>query len=103
MHSSILQIGSEFGIVGAVLFLGILVAGTAVAAQGTRSQALIAVSAWSGLGIHSMIDHLYEFPVVTLLAGIVRGWAGRPALGGSSPHRRAERPGVPCPARRISA
>lgn len=86
VHSSILQVGSELGIVGAVLFLGVLMAGTAVAAQGSRAQALIGVAAWSGLAIHSMIDHLYEFPVVTLVAGVVLGWAGRtvPADPGTS-------------------
>lgn len=85
-HSSILQVGSELGIVGAVMFLGMLMACTAVAAQGPRPQALIGVAAWSALGVHSMIDHLYEFPVVTLLAGVVLGWAGRPADEQPRPH-----------------
>lgn len=76
-HSSILQVGAELGTVGAVLFLAILVAGAAVALQGPRPTALIGVAAWSALGIHSMIDHLYEYPILTLTAGIVLGWAGR--------------------------
>lgn len=76
-HSSVLQVGAELGAVGAVLFLGILMAGAAVALQGSKAAALIGVAAWSALGVHSMIDHLYEFPLVTLTAGIVLGWAGR--------------------------
>lgn len=78
-HSSILQVGSELGLVGAVLLLAVLVAGGVVAGQGTRAQAQIGVSAWSALAVHSMIDHLYEFPIVCLLAGAVIGWSGSQA------------------------
>lgn len=78
-HSSVLQIGAELGTVGVVLFLGLLVAGVAVAAQGAPRQALIGVAAWSALGVHSMIDHLYEYPLLALTAGVVIGWAGRTA------------------------
>ena len=78
-HSSILQVGAELGSIGVILFLGILVAGAAVALQGRRPSALIAVAAWCALGIHSMIDHLYEYPLVVLTAGIVLGVAGRRA------------------------
>lgn len=76
-HSSILQVGAEFGSIGVILFLGILVAGAAVALQGREPAALIAVAAWCALAIHSMIDHLYEYPLVVLTAGIVLGVAGR--------------------------
>lgn len=81
-HSSILQVGAELGSVGAVLFLAILAAGTAVAAQRGGPRAVIAVTAWSALAVHSMIDHLYEFPLVTLAAGFVIGWASRPGKTG---------------------
>ena len=69
--------GAEFGSIGVILFLGILVAGAAVALQGRKPAALIAVAAWCALAIHSMIDHLYEYPLVVLTAGIVLGVAGR--------------------------
>lgn len=75
-HSSILQAGAELGIVGAALFLAILVCGALVATQGDRARGLIGVAAWCALAVHSMIDHLYEFPIVVLLAGLVIGWAG---------------------------
>ena len=74
-HSAILQAGAELGSVGAILFLLILAAGAALAARGTSSAGLIAVAAWSALAVHSMIDHLYEFPIVVLTAGIVIGYA----------------------------
>ncbi|MGP5673177.1 O-antigen ligase family protein [Brachybacterium alimentarium] len=82
VHSSVLQVGAELGAVGAVLFLGVLVAGASVAAQGDRARALIGVGAWCALAVHSMIDHLYEFPVVVVLAGVVIGWAGASARRG---------------------
>lgn len=75
-HSSILQVASELGAVGLILFASMLVSGTVLAAQRGRGRALIGVAAWSALAVHSMIDHLYEFPAVVLLAGIVIGWAG---------------------------
>ena len=37
-------------------------------------------AAWSALAVHSMIDHLYEFPIVVVLAGAVIGWAGARTL-----------------------
>ncbi|MGO2995447.1 MAG: O-antigen ligase family protein [Brachybacterium alimentarium] len=82
VHSSVLQVGAELGAVGAVLFLAVLVAGASVAAQGDRARALIGVGAWCALAVHSMIDHLYEFPVVVVLAGVVIGWAGASARRG---------------------
>ncbi|MGO1977064.1 O-antigen ligase family protein [Brachybacterium tyrofermentans] len=82
-HSSILQVGAELGAIGVLVFSAVLVAGAAQAAQGEGSRALIGVTAWCALAVHSMIDHLYEFPVVVLLAGAVIGWAGSPSgLGG---------------------
>lgn len=87
VHSSALQVGAELGIVGLVLFVGLLAAGLALAARGTRPAALIAVAAWSCLGVHSMIDHLYEYPPVTLAAGLVLGWASSTDPGADRPSR----------------
>ncbi|WP_394216123.1 O-antigen ligase family protein [Brachybacterium vulturis] len=75
-HSSILQVGAEFGAVGALLFVGVLVTGTLTASRGEGARGVIGVAAWCALAVHSMIDHLYEFPLVCLLAGLVIGWAG---------------------------
>lgn len=75
-HSSILQVAAELGAIGVLLFLAVLVAGAFTASQGDPARGLIGVTAWCALAIHSMIDHLYEFPIVCLLAGLVIGWAG---------------------------
>lgn len=88
-HSSVLQVGSELGTPAALLLLAVLVLGVLLAAQADRDRALIGVAAWSALAVHSMIDHLYEFPVVVLLAGAVIGWAG------ARPRRRDPVPGPP--------
>lgn len=85
VHSSVLQVGSELGLVGCALFAVLLLAGLGIAAQGQRAAALIGMAAWTALGIHSSIDHLYEFPAVTLTAGLVLGWA-------SSAPSREQRP-----------
>lgn len=77
-----LQVGSELGLVGVLLFAAMLLAGLAIAGQGNRAASLIGMVAWTALGVHSVIDHLYEFPVVTLTAGVVLGWAS------SAPNRR---------------
>lgn len=75
-HSSLLQTGSELGAVGALLLLLLLVTTTLVAARAGGAGALIGTAAWVALGVHSMMDHLLEQPVLVLVAGIVVGWAG---------------------------
>ncbi|MCT1908733.1 hypothetical protein [Brachybacterium paraconglomeratum] len=102
-HSSILQVASELGVIGLMLFLAVMVAGTFLAAQEGHGSAVIGVAAWSALAVHSMIDHLYEFPSVVVLAGIVIGWAERGRDGswcdqqpGQVPGRA---PGCPGPGR----
>ena len=92
-HSSVLQAGSELGTPAALLLLAVLVLGVLLAARADRTRALIGVAAWSALAVHSMIDHLYEFPMVVLLAGIVIGWAGaRPVRRAGSAHGPEARP-----------
>jgi O-antigen ligase len=75
-HSSILQVAAELGSVGVLLFLAVLISGALIASQGDPARGLIGVTAWCALAVHSMIDHLYEFPLVVLLAGVVIGGAG---------------------------
>ena len=79
-HSSVLQAGSELGTPAALLLLAVMVLGVLLAAQACRARALIGTAAWSALAVHSMIDHLYEFPIVVVLAGAVIGWAGARTL-----------------------
>lgn len=76
VHSSVLQVGAELGLVGCILFAAILISGLGVACLGTRAASAVAVAAWTALGVHSVIDHLYEFPAVVVSAGLVLGWAG---------------------------
>lgn len=75
-HSSVLQVGAELGVIGVLLLAAIFLAGLSFATRGKRKHGLIAGSAWTFLAIHSTIDHLEDFPVVALTAGIVLGWAG---------------------------
>ncbi|WP_157975545.1 O-antigen ligase family protein [Brachybacterium sp. YJGR34] len=92
-HSSILQVASELGTVGALLLAGLLAAGALAAHRAGSSRGLIGVTAWCALAVHSMIDHLYEFPAVVLLAGAVIGSAGVAGRGRAP----AEGRGVPAP------
>lgn len=75
-HSSLLQVGSELGLVGVGL-LGLLVlAGYVVATRGRPALGILAATAWTALWIHSLVDHLFDYPGLALLAGVVLGWAG---------------------------
>ncbi|HMR12148.1 MAG TPA: hypothetical protein PKE42_00295 [Arachnia sp.] len=80
-----LQVAAEFGLVGVVGFALLLAAGIAVAARGPRGVAAIAIAAWAALGVHSMIDHLWEFPAVVLAAGLVLAWSGFGSSGAGRP------------------
>lgn len=75
-HSSLLQVTAETGLIGVVLFVALLVWGYVIATQGQARRAVIGITAWSALAIHSFVDHLLEFPLVVLAAGLVLGWAG---------------------------
>lgn len=75
-HSSLLQVGSELGLVGVVL-LGLLVlVGYVLATRGRPAAGVLATAAWTALWIHSLIDHLFDYPGLALVAGLVLGWAG---------------------------
>lgn len=76
VHSSVLQVGSELGAVGVVLFAGLLVVGMVLAARSGGAAGVIGVTAWTCLAVHSSVDHLYEFWPVTLVSGLVVGLAG---------------------------
>lgn len=74
-HSSLLQIGAETGLVGAALFGLIVVGGLLWAARGGAPHAVVAAAAWTALIVHSLSDHLLEYAVVVLAAGLTLGWA----------------------------
>lgn len=91
-HSSLLQVASELGAGGVLLFGAVLATGAVFAVSGDQALGMIGVSAWSALAVHSMIDHLYELPIVCLLAGAVIGWSGsRAAPRSPSPRWGADR------------
>lgn len=75
VHSSMLQVGSELGWVGVALFVALLAVGFALAFRRGRAACLVATGAWAALAVHSLIDHLYEFTVITVFVGLVLGWA----------------------------
>lgn len=92
-HSSILQIAAELGDVGLGLFAALLIVGLLLAARRSRPAALIAVAAWTGLAVHSFMDHLYEFSAVTLAAAAVLGWASAGQNSSTSPRVSAQASG----------
>ncbi len=65
---------------GVVLFAGLLVVGMVLAARSGGAAAVIGVTAWTCLAVHSSVDHLYEFWPVTLVSGLVIGLAGAGSL-----------------------
>lgn len=75
-HSSLLQIGAETGLVGVALFALIVLGGLLWSARGGAACAVVAAAAWTALHVHSLTDHLLEYAVVAMAAGIVVGWAG---------------------------
>lgn len=90
-HSSLLQVGSELGVVGVALFVVLLVVGLSLAVRRDRAAAFISAAAWTALAIHSFVDHLYEFPAVTFTAALVLGWAsGQNSSTSPSVNRQAD-------------
>ena len=74
-HSSVLQVGAETGWVGVTLLALIVGGGLLWACRATPSAAVIGAATWTALVVHSLADHLLDFPAVVLAAGVVLGWA----------------------------
>lgn len=75
VHSSLLQVAAETGMIGVGLFGLLIATGFVLAARSSRPAAWLATAAWTALAIHSFADHLLEFPAVAFTAGIVLGIA----------------------------
>ncbi len=75
-HSWLLQVGSETGVIGVALLAALILVGFVLACRGRPAAAVIGVAGWTALWVHSLGDHLLEFAVVTVTAGMVLGWAG---------------------------
>lgn len=80
-HSSVLQVGAETGWVGVALFGLVFMGALLWAAQGSPRHAVVGAATCTALVVQSFTDHLLDFPIVVLAAGLVLGWAG--ATGGS--------------------
>ena len=89
-HASSAQTGSEAGWVGVTFRGGATLAGLLWAARGRATYAVIAAAGWTALLLHSLIDHLLEFPPVVIAAGLVLGWAAATAAHGSEQLAGAE-------------
>ena len=71
------QIAGFVLIVFGLVFMGALL----WAAQGSPRHAVVGAATCTALVVQSFTDHLLDFPIVVLAAGLVLGWAG--ATGGS--------------------
>jgi len=74
-HSSLLQIGSELGLVGVILTVALIGGGFLLLRRGRPAHAVVAAAAWTALWVHSLVDHLFDYPALPLLAALVLGWA----------------------------
>ncbi len=75
-HSAALQIGAELGVVGLVLFVGILVA--ALLMLGRDSMVLAA------LPLPTSVDYVLQFPWVLVAYGVALGGIGLAASVGAT-------------------
>lgn len=73
VHMSLLQVGSELGLVGLAIFGTLLLLTFIKLAMAPPSPRFIAVAGLTALLIHSFIDHLLEFPATMLVAGAMVG------------------------------
>lgn len=79
-HMSLLQVGSELGVVGVSICVLLVVAVIILASRGSPSAGLIGVTAGCALVLHSFIDHVLDFPAVWAAAGVMVGLASSEQL-----------------------
>ncbi|AQP45785.1 O-antigen ligase family protein [Tessaracoccus flavus] len=81
VHMSVLQVGSELGIIGVILFATfVLLAFVQLVPAEPRSR-LLGAAAVAALFIHTFVDHLLEFPAIPLAMGMVVGLASHSRSG----------------------
>ena len=76
VHMSVLQVASELGAIGVLLFGALGLLALVMLAPAQPRARLVGAAAVASLFIHSFVDHLFEFPAITLAAGTVIGLAG---------------------------
>lgn len=76
VHMSVLQVASELGAIGVLLFGALGLLALLMLAPAEPRARLVGAAAVASLFIHSFVDHLFEFPAITLAAGTVIGLAG---------------------------
>ena len=81
VHMSLLQVGSELGMIGLALFGALVLTVYVKLALSESATRLVATAALTALLIHSFVDHLFEFPAITLAMGMVVGLASYSRLG----------------------
>ena len=81
VHMSLLQVGSELGMIGLALFGALILTVYVKLALSESATRLVATAALTALLIHSFVDHLFEFPAITLAIGMVVGLASYSRLG----------------------
>lgn len=81
VHMSVLQVGSELGLIGLALFGLLIIVALVKLAQRSSASALVGTAALTALLIHSFVDHLFEFPAVTFAAGMALGLATYSSAG----------------------
>lgn len=73
VHMSLLQVGSELGWIGILLFVAFALVAFLQLARALPDARIIGTAALAALLIHSFVDHLLEFPAITLAMGTVIG------------------------------
>lgn len=81
VHMSLLQVGSELGMIGLAIFGVVILLAFIKLAMAPPAPRLIAATGLAALLIHSFVDHLFEFPAITLASGLMLGLAGFSRLG----------------------
>ena len=79
---------SELGIVGVALVAAVMCAGLVLLQATTPRVRLIAVTAWTAVWLHSLVDYTMDFPLVVFTAGATIGiafWMGLAAEEASAP------------------
>jgi O-antigen ligase len=74
-HSVLLEVGAELGVVGVVMLMMIVAWGYWRLGITATQGVLVGLAAWTAIWLHSLVDYVYNFSSVLLMAGLVLGVA----------------------------